>query len=203
MAACDRLGGVSVHGLRSSFRDWASERTTFSARSARWPWPTRSRTRSRRHTGAATFSRSAASSWMHGPSSARRPCRRRGSCRSAGRVVKHLVRGRPTYTTFAGSAPIRQRIGPEQDGCRRAQRTRGLGRHDAPKCRRQDRWSPETRRRAMHRRAAKSSVSAARRARNISAELLDEAKSAGTTGMGSLSHIGLNIKRGLRTLRRR
>ena len=48
------------HGFRSTFRDWASERTNYPAMPPKWHWRTPSGTRSRRRIDAATSSRSVA-----------------------------------------------------------------------------------------------------------------------------------------------
>lgn len=59
----ERMGreDLTVHGFRSTFRDWAAERTNFPGRSRRWPWRMRSATRWKPPTGEATFSKNAGS----------------------------------------------------------------------------------------------------------------------------------------------
>jgi integrase len=52
---------LTVHGFRSTFRDWAAEQTAFRARSSRLRWRMWSATKSRSLIGAAIYSRSAAS----------------------------------------------------------------------------------------------------------------------------------------------
>ena len=52
---------ITVHGFRSTFRDWAAERPTTRTTWSRWRLRTRSATRSRRPTAAANCSQSAAS----------------------------------------------------------------------------------------------------------------------------------------------
>ena len=54
-------GDLTVHGFRSTFRDWAAEQTQPRTTWSRWRWRTRSATRSRRPTAAASCSQSAAS----------------------------------------------------------------------------------------------------------------------------------------------
>jgi len=67
-----RMGrdSLTVHGFRSSFRDWAAERTGFRSKWPKWRWRMRFPTRSRLPIGAVTYSKNAASSPMPGRSSA-------------------------------------------------------------------------------------------------------------------------------------
>ena len=58
---------ATVHGFRSSFRDWAAERTSFPREVAEMALAHAIPTQSRPHTGAATCSRSAAGWWTLGP----------------------------------------------------------------------------------------------------------------------------------------
>ncbi len=57
---------VTVHGFRSTFRDWAGERTDFRMSSAKWCSHTRSATASRRPTGVVSCWRSGVRSWRRG-----------------------------------------------------------------------------------------------------------------------------------------
>jgi integrase len=66
-----KLDGVTVHGFRSSFRDWAAMKRHLRASLPRQHWHTSSATTPSRPTAAATRWKSAAPSWMHGPHSAR------------------------------------------------------------------------------------------------------------------------------------
>ena len=50
--------GFTVHGFRSTFRDWAAETTGYPNHASKWRWHTRSRTASRPPTAAATCSKS-------------------------------------------------------------------------------------------------------------------------------------------------
>ena len=59
--------GVTVHGFRSTFRDWAAETTPTPITWSKWRSRTRSRTASRPLTGAAIFSRSAGDLCRSGP----------------------------------------------------------------------------------------------------------------------------------------
>lgn len=77
-------GDLTAHGFRSSFRDWAAERTTFPAEVAEMPH-TPSATRWKRPTAAATCSRSDGSYPMPGRSSVRRRRPPARSCRFANR----------------------------------------------------------------------------------------------------------------------
>ena len=54
-------GDITAHGFRSTFRDWAAERTAFAREVAEVRSRTRSPTRWKRPTGGATCSRSAVS----------------------------------------------------------------------------------------------------------------------------------------------
>ena len=47
-------GDITVHGIRSTFRDWAAERTNYRTTSSRWRWLTWSATRSKPPIGAET-----------------------------------------------------------------------------------------------------------------------------------------------------
>ncbi len=62
---------ITVHGFRSTFRDWASEQTSFRMRHASMRWRTVSATRRKPLTDAATSSRSGGNSWKRGIYSAR------------------------------------------------------------------------------------------------------------------------------------
>src|SRR5437879_3505652 len=50
--------GVTVHGFRSTFRDWFPRQLIITRRLRKWRWPMLSATKSRLHTAAATCSRS-------------------------------------------------------------------------------------------------------------------------------------------------
>jgi integrase len=52
---------ATTHGFRSSFKDWATERTASRTSFRKWRWRTRSKTGRRRPTGAGTCSKSAGS----------------------------------------------------------------------------------------------------------------------------------------------
>ena len=63
-------GNITVHGFRSSFRDWAAERTTTRITWSRWRWPTLSARRSRPLIGAVIYSTNVASLWPTGRATA-------------------------------------------------------------------------------------------------------------------------------------
>ena len=67
-------GHITAHGFRSSFRDWAAERTSFPREVAEMALAHKIRMPSRLLIGAAICSRRGAGSWSHGQSTARR-CR--------------------------------------------------------------------------------------------------------------------------------
>jgi len=79
-----RMGrsNITVHGFRSTFRDWAASAPTSPTMWSRWRLPTRLATR-KLPTGVAICSRSGAGSWMNGLGTATRQLRAdaRRSCR--------------------------------------------------------------------------------------------------------------------------
>ena len=74
--------GVTVHGFRSTFRDWAAETTHYPNHVLEMALAQPSRALSR-PTGAATCSRSARSSWPNGPPIAKCPSAARWWCSGA------------------------------------------------------------------------------------------------------------------------
>ena len=53
----ERMGrdDLTVHGFRSTFRDWASERTNFPAKWSKWLWPMQSTARRRQPIDEVTY----------------------------------------------------------------------------------------------------------------------------------------------------
>ena len=91
-----RSDGLTIHGFRSTFRDWAAETTRIRTMLWKWPWRTPSAAVLRPPIVVATCSRSAAGSWRTGPSSAR----------------SQLVRVR---SSRCGACRERRRLGGNQD----------------------------------------------------------------------------------------
>ena len=84
-------GDLTVHGCRSTFRDWAAETTSYPNHVVERLSPTPSATQSRRHTGVAICLLSGSRSWTSGPPTSR--ARRRRSC-PCGRRTEGPTRSR-------------------------------------------------------------------------------------------------------------